>query len=92
MKKSDKTIHSFLYGKKHSLFFYKVAQKIEDIFFNPECDYSGHGSDIADRNTLFRKYHHDYKGTDHALKVILLFPCSMIVIVLLLVFVFFLTH
>ncbi len=43
MSDTDKKIHSFLYDKKHSIFFYKIEQKIEDTFFNPECDYSGHG-------------------------------------------------
>lgn len=92
MSDTDKKIHSFLYDKKHSVFFYKIAQKIEDTFFNPECDYSGHGGDIAHRNTTFHKYHHDYKGTSNAIKMLLMAPCFMLFVVELLVFIFFLTQ
>ena len=92
MNDADKKIHSFLYDKKHSVHFYKIAQKIEDTFFNHECDYSGHGGDVAPRNTIFHKYHHDYKGTSHTIKMIMIAPCFMLFVVILLIFIFFVTQ
>lgn len=92
MNNIDKKIHSFLYDKKHSILFYKIAQKIEDTFFNPEPDYSGHGGDIAERNTIFHRYKHDYKSTSHTIKMIMIAPCSMLFTIVLLILVFFMTH
>ncbi len=92
-KKTDKKIHDFLYGRKHSVRFYKIAQKIEDTFFNPETNYDNFGGDSPDRrNTIFHRYHYDYKGTKHTLMMIALAPLSMVIIILGLIIAFLATH
>ncbi|MCR5421039.1 MAG: hypothetical protein K6E98_08540, partial [Lachnospiraceae bacterium] len=86
MKKIDEKIQKFLYGKKHSVMFYRIAQRIEDTFFNSNNDYSGHGGDIAPRNNAFHHCSHDYGGKDHVFKMLLLAPCLMLLILVFCIF------
>ncbi len=88
MRKKDKKIQKFLYGKMHSVMFYRIAQRMEDAFFNPENDYSRHAGDDTSHNNSFHRYSHDCESRDHKFKILLLAPCLMLFVLVLCIFLF----